>query len=1057
MLRIITGRSGSGKSGKCIAEFNSYIQKHTDIHSWAYFFVPEQYTMLTERRLLEYQMNEKYDSLGIIGHEVLNFKRFSYRIISMYGGGAAKALLESGKIMMLSAACAKLSDKLQYFTTLSERPAEIARVLSLIEEFGKYGVNETRLESLHTGDAYLDRKISDIKMIVHAYSEMKAGRYTDENDIFEIMLSKIEKNRFFEKRRVWIDAFTGFTSRELDLITLMLRQSESVTVTLCTDLSGDPAFECTDSTYRTLRELAKENGIECVTVNLSENENANAYKYTDKSLHILEKYVTKARTPRLNKAPSGISLCECQNIYEETEHCARRIKELHDKNGTDYRYMAVAVRNTEDYDGIIKAIFGKYGIPFYIDDKKTLDNNPFIKTVLSILSIISDDWQIKDVLECIKAGVFMPAVKDGSPDRQINITDVMENEILRLGLRGRSRWRKAENEYCAAFYNAVDALYSDFSKCETLFDACSVFCEHLIKWNIKNTIEDTAVKMREKGNPVLADEYSRIWNIFTEVTEQIAIFLNDQPVENARDAASLLLRTLSAGFSQYRIGFLPPDIDSVQIMSIERSRSAEIKVLFLLGANDGVLPSHFTDDGLLKDSERELLNKNGILLADDSEAKAAKENYYIYIVLSLASDRLEISWPLEAMSENPKKPSSVILRKIKTLFPSIDINSADISGTDENSEYTEEGYVILDEDATAELFGLSGVLRTSVSRIESYYNCPYNFLMSHGLRLRPRDEAKLESYDLGNLMHNIVDKATADILNLPEGADVRECAHIVDTVYESVISDMRFSAREISHREAYSLNRIRKYSADALYNIKRQIDAGKFVTAGYEIPFDNSHLSPLHAIEILPERKTHLLEKINVVGRIDRYDVMESDGIKYIRIVDYKSSAHALKENEIAAGINLQLMTYLNAVIDSYPEGKAIPAGALYFTFGNDISSISTHLSSGDPEDLDTGNFKMNGYVLNDARILDGMTGGDDRGIIGGEIKSGRLSFGRTRNLLKSEEDFLRIRNTVYSNIARAAENISDGIFHIAPSADSENPCKYCKMWSVCANCQKLD
>lgn len=1053
MLRIITGRSGSGKSGRCIAEFNSYIQKHKDIDSWAYFFVPEQYTMLTERRLLEYQRREGYASLGLVGHEVLNFKRFSHRILGMYGGASEKPLTESGKIMMLTAACAKLSRKLEYFTSLSERPAEIARVLSLIEEFGKYGVNKERLDSAETGDSYLDRKLSDIKMIINEYSEMKAGRFTDENDIFEIMLSKIEEKPFFEGRRIWIDSFTGFTSRELDLITLMMRQAESVTVTLCTDLSGDPAFTCTDSTYLVLKELAKQNSVECTVINLSENDSGNMYKYTDDSLRILEKYVTKARIPRMNAMPSGISLYECHNMYEETERCAKRIKELHDTGGTEYRHMAVAVRNTADYDVIIKTIFRKYEIPFYIDDKKTLDNNPLIKTVLAVLGIISDDWQIKDVLECIKAGIFLPYESNDE-----NIPFIMENEILKLGLRGKSRWKKASNENCICFYNAIDALYSEFAKCRSLSDACSVFCEYLLEQNIKSVIEVSAVKIREEGNDLLADEYSRIWNIFIEVIEQIALFLGDQPVESARSAASALLKTLSAGFAQYRIGFLPSDIDSVQIMSIERSRSSEIKMLFLIGANDGVLPAHFTDDGLLRDAERELLKKNGISLADDSEAKAAKENYYIYITLSLASDRLEISWPLENMSGDSMKPSPVILRKLRTLFPSINIDICSAADVNESTEYTNCENAYIETRTNAEIFNIGGVLHTNVSRIESYYKCPFSFLMSYGLKLKPRDEAGIEFFDLGNVMHGIVDKATDALLDLPQGADIRRCADIADSVYESVASEMRFAGRELTSRESHALYRIRKYAAGALYNVKKQIDAGNFRTVGYETAFDHSQASPLNAIDLIPNAKTSAIEKISVTGRIDRYDVMEEDGVNYIRVVDYKSSDVSLTEDEIRCGTKLQLMTYLNAVIDSYPKEKAMPAGALYFTFGNDISSSDEHVA---PDDEKTKkNFTMHGYVLSDKRVLDGMTGGYETGVIGGKKGKDGVSFGQNKNMLKSAEDFERIRNIVYNNIINASELIVKGSFPIAPAVNiksKKTPCKNCKMYAVCANCQKLD
>ena len=117
---------------------------------------------------------------------------------------------------------------------------------------------------------------------------MKKDRFTDENDVFERMLNHIRKNEFFRGRSVWIDSFTGFTSKEFELITLMLRQCRKVTVTLCTDLRGEPAFECTDNTFRRLKDLAERNGIPCSVVNLSADPESNRSKYGNSSLFYLE-------------------------------------------------------------------------------------------------------------------------------------------------------------------------------------------------------------------------------------------------------------------------------------------------------------------------------------------------------------------------------------------------------------------------------------------------------------------------------------------------------------------------------------------------------------------------------------------------------------------------------------------------------------------------------------------------------------------------------------------------------------------------------------------------
>lgn len=1041
MLNIIAGRTGSGKSGKCITEFNSYIQKHKRLDACAYFFVPEQYTMLTERRLLDFQIKENFKVQGLLGHEVLNFKRFSHRILSMYGGAARQPLNECGKMMLLTSVLEKLSGQLNYFTALSMRSGEVARLLSLLDEFGKYGVSWQMLGALKTGDSCLDRKVGDLCLICREYEALKTGNYTDENDVFERMLARIRQVEFFRGRRVWIDSFTGFTSRELELISLMLRQCSQVTLTLCTDLQGEPAFECTDNTFRQLRDLAERNGVPCAVTNLSADPASNRYKYQNASLFFLEQQLPKIRSTA-QQTGEGIVLAECAGPYEEVVRCARRIRALHETEHMEYRHIAVALRNVEEYDVILKAIFKKYGIPFYIDDKKTLDNNPLIKTILSILNIIADDWQGKDVLECIKSGILNFG---GDGDR-------IENYILLKGLRGRRRWKKEPEDACAQFFAAIDALTASFSNCKTVKEGCIALCLFLNKWEIRQAMEHMAADFRDSYYSELSDEYSRVWNIAMEVIEQIVLFLGDFPVRGAADASGTLWKLLSAGFSQYKIGFLPSSIDSVQILSIERSRSAELKALFLLGANEGVFPAHFTDDGILQDSERELLQKYRITLADDSASKASKENYYIYVTLSLPSDVLEISWPLEDISGNERKPSPVILRKLKTLFPQLSV-TRDPPEALPAGAYDARTDIRIAQEANAGLLDLRGVFHTTVSRIESYYKCPYSFLMSYGLRLKPREEAALQMYDLGNVMHGIIDEASEYLYHLSPDDGPAQCEEIIEAVYDKVASQMRFAGRDFTKRETHALNRIKKYAAAAFYNIKKQIDAGKFTACGFEVPFDFSETSLLKPIVLQPEEKTPFLEKISVTGRIDRYDIMEEAGKKYVRIVDYKSSPVSLSEQEVKAGIKLQLITYLNAVIASYPEGIAVPGGALYFKFGDDIAAENSHVSSSASPAREK-QFVMNGFVLDDRRVLDGMTGGRESGIIGGRLLSGGgLSFANSK-MLKSEEEFETMKQQAYENIRNAASRITEGTYPIAPSAYADPaPCRYCNMRPICANC----
>ena len=267
--------------------------------------------------------------------------------------------------------------------------------------------------------------------------------------------------------------------------------------------------------------------------------------------------------------------------------------------------------------------------------------------------------------------------------------------------------------------------------------------------------------------------------------------------------------------------------------------------------------------------------------------------------------------------------------------------------------------------------------------------------------------------------------------------------------------NFRFTKYELSEQDANVLKRVKKYAAKSFRNIRRQVDAGTFKVKGYEVPFNSRGESELKTYSIVPENTTEQLKLINIEGRIDRYDLMEDEtGHKYVRVVDYKTSTSSagITEYDIKTGVALQLITYLNVVVNSFTENAMTPAGALYYVFDSDIKTVSEHFTVV-PESQKIKSYNMTGYVLDDDNVLNGMTGGNSC-VIGGSLnKEGKMTF-KSKNMLKTKEEFEEMKNIVFSNIEKAATDISNGDFPIKPYNPiraEKNPCTYCELRSVCA------
>ena len=97
-----------------------------------------------------------------------------------------------------------------------------------------------------------------------------------------------------------------------------------------------------------------------------------------------------------------------------------------------------------------------------------------------------------------------------------------------------------------------------------------------------------------------------------------------------------------------------------------------MKHLFLLGANDSVLPTVSPNTGILDSEERELLQQQGIALADADFDDLSSELQNIYAALAQPTESLTVTWPAGDETGARLLPSFVVER-IRQLFPTVQV------------------------------------------------------------------------------------------------------------------------------------------------------------------------------------------------------------------------------------------------------------------------------------------------------------------------------------------------------------------------------------------------
>ena len=154
-LRIIYGKSGSGKSEYIYNEINEKIKNNEK--NKIYIITPEQFSLTAEQKLMK---NKK----SIINAEIITFDRLAYRTINEIGGIVNTNLSKCGKAMLIYSI---LQNKKNELILLNKTDENVELSMRIITELKKHGIliQDLKREQEKIEDKYLKNKLKDIILI----------------------------------------------------------------------------------------------------------------------------------------------------------------------------------------------------------------------------------------------------------------------------------------------------------------------------------------------------------------------------------------------------------------------------------------------------------------------------------------------------------------------------------------------------------------------------------------------------------------------------------------------------------------------------------------------------------------------------------------------------------------------------------------------------------------------------------------------------------------------------------------------------------------------------
>ncbi|QPC46023.1 helicase-exonuclease AddAB subunit AddB [Mangrovibacillus cuniculi] len=609
------------------------------------------------------------------------------------------------------------------------------------------------------------------------------------------------------------------------------------------------------------------------------------------------------------------------------------------------------------------------------------------------------------------------------------------------------------------------------------------------------------ITAEENGDLVHAREHEQAWNAVMELFDQFVEIFGEQEltVETFADM-------MDAGMASMKFSLVPPSIDQVIVANMETSRLRNIHTAFVIGVNDGVLPAKWTDDGLLSDSEREWFQSVGVAVSPTTTVKLADEEYIAYKTFSLPTNNLVVSYSMANEEGKPLLPS-LYIKRLKELFPSLEeemILGEPFEAEEKQQfsylshpgtaipfvtsalQFAKRGYQIhdlwweaarfytedtayrvpaqivfrslayqnkalpLSEETATKLYGEE--IQASVTRMELFNSCPFSHFARHGLRLRERQYHRLEAPNIGELFHGalkyIADQIQANDLSWASLSKKQIDKLSVDAV--SVLSPrLQHQILLSSKRYEYIRYKLQEIVKRASYTLTKQAQSSGFAPVGLEIPFGPNKMLSTDEIPLI-NGKSMVLR-----GQIDRVDKAEKDGKVYVRIVDFKSSKKDLDLTEVYYGISLQMLTYLDMMIE---HGKPLvgedvtPAGMLYFHMQNPLVKTKSFLTEEEIEEALLKEFKMKGYVLDDHEVVDLMDQSLEQGsslyVPIGKKKDGSLT---AASKVTTKMEMNSLRSHVHRLYQESGTSMTNGEVNITPYKLKEKiPCTFCSYKSVC-------
>lgn len=1001
---------------QCLDAMAAYAKAFEETGGKNIIFCEDRLTLLAERALLR-------ATGGTFSSEVATFARFLHE--------DKRALSKQGSVMAVGEVMTVLQreKKLQCFSSTSS-VGNNARCI--YETLAQFSASEITPELLREGleqlpNDMLKKKLSDLAWIYEGYETFLSERgFVDESKYLSLLPKRIRDEGCLRGYNVFFLGYTSFTAQARETVRAALETADNVVGIFC---AGDEPMYA-NRAVRAFEKVCAEFGKTSVQT---------GGKPLADEAERLRKGLFEPVRKELPVETDWIALFEGEDKTTECEYVATKIRrEMAENPALRFRDITVLTSDVAGYALPLKKAFAEYGIPYFVDEKRSLRAHPLSRFLL-------------DAFRTVREGFSPIATQALCSNAFFGDGDGYRNYLLKYAnYRGGAKRPIKTDENVRAQYDIgyLEESRNKFLTCVENIKSkgqgreyCAAVRKILVDFQAEEKLERLAADVDDVAQKGFL---SQIYRALDSTLAEAELLTGGKELTLAEFEA-----ILRDGLDATQISLIPLKTDAVFVGDVTDSRVENAEILFALGMTDAV-PRTAGDTALISDKEIEKLAEVKAQLEPTLAEVNMRTRESVCLNLCSFKEKLYLSYPLSADGSEPSL--SEIFRDIDGLFCSRNggklPRKKKFDGEDfvyrssalapalrqllESKRAYEERrtnsstaysslYTALDKLSVTEkddylcagrereeltrgeaLFFKDG--RVSPTALESYFDCPFRHFAERGLKLKEREETAVMAVDSGNFVHELLERTLGKAETFQTEEEARAFA--------------KETAKEILEKPVY---RMQKDTRSGAYFTEKLLNEGVEVAAAAYRQLCNSDFH----VDALEKRVRGAFFQ----GKADRVDV--SDG--YVRVVDYKTGAIDDKAEAYYTGRKMQMQLYMTEV-----QGERIPAGVFYFPASLDYVSE------------DEGRFRMKGFINGDPSAL--RCG--DKGITAekkSEYFAASLKNPPQAKRIMDEETFRSFIDYSVLVARSGYEELKKGYIEATPYRSS---CTYCPYGGMCGFCK---